>query len=242
MSLLTPNWSKPNNVEAVSSTRENGVSKAPFSSFNLGMHVGDEPSDVSANRRALEISANMPSSPVWLNQTHSTRVAIVQAPTELVLDADASFTRTPGVVLSAMTADCLPILICAKDGTAVAAVHAGWRGLADGIVEKAAGLFDSEAQAWIGPAIGFESFEVGLDVKHAFCQMNPEYGIAFKESVNPEKWLADLALIAQMKLQASAISDVTLSNLCTFSNEKRFFSYRRDGQTGRMASFIWINH
>ncbi|MCY9870148.1 peptidoglycan editing factor PgeF [Vibrio barjaei] len=242
MSLLTPNWSKPNNVGAVSSTREDGASKAPFSGLNLGMHVGDEPSDVLANRHALEVKANMPSSPVWLNQTHSTKVVTVQVPTEQVLDADASFTRTPGVVLSAMTADCLPILICAKDGTAVAAIHAGWRGLADGIVEEAANLFDSEAQAWIGPAIGFESFEVGLDVKHAFCQMNPEYGIAFKESVNPEKWLANLALIAQMKLQASAISDVTQSNLCTFSDEKRFFSYRRDGQTGRMASFIWINH
>lgn len=242
MSLLTPNWVTPNNVEAVSSTRENGVSKAPFSSFNLGMHVGDEPSDVLANRQALQIRANMPSSPVWLNQTHSTKIAIVQAATEQVLDADASFTRTPGVVLSAMTADCLPILICAKDGSAVAAVHAGWRGLADRIVEKAANLFDSEAQAWIGPAIGFDAFEVGLDVKHAFCQTNPEYSVAFKAGTNPDKWLADLAHIAQMKLQASGIRDVTLSSLCTFSDEKRFFSYRRDGQTGRMASFIWINH
>ncbi len=197
MSTLKPNWHPALNVSAVTSTREGGVSKAPFSGLNLGMHVGDNPADVEANRAQLAVLANMPSAPVWLNQTHSTVVASIAIPTDVVIDADASFTTQPGVVLSAMTADCLPILLAAKDGSAVSAVHAGWRGLADGIVENAVSLFESELQAWIGPAIGFDSFEVGEDVREAFCASHPEYAIAFKPHPTSGKWLADLASIAR---------------------------------------------
>lgn len=241
MSILKPNWHTAPNVNAVTSTREDGVSKAPFSGLNLGMHVGDNPADVEANRAQLAALANMPSAPVWLNQTHSTVVATIATPTDVVIDADASFTTQPGVVLSAMTADCLPILLAAKDGTAVSAVHAGWRGLADGIVENAVSLFESDLQAWIGPAIGFDSFEVGEDVREAFCARHPEYAIAFKPHPTSGKWLADLATIAEMKLKSLGVNSVTKSGLCTFEDPTRFYSYRRDGQTGRMASFIWIN-
>ncbi|WP_394153055.1 peptidoglycan editing factor PgeF [Vibrio maritimus] len=240
MSTLKPNWQSASNVSSVTSTREGGVSKSPFSGLNLGMHVGDNPADVEANRLQLASLANMPSAPVWLNQTHSTVVAKVDAPTDTVVDADASFTTVPGVVLSAMTADCLPILLAAKDGSAVSAVHAGWRGLADGIVENAVSLFESELQAWIGPAIGFDAFEVGEDVRDAFCTNHPEYTIAFKPHPTSGKWLADLALIAEMKLKSLGVDSVTQSGLCTFQDSTRFYSYRRDGQTGRMASFIWI--
>ncbi|GMQ45570.1 peptidoglycan editing factor PgeF [Vibrio sp. 10N] len=240
MSTLQPNWTAAPNVSAVTTTREGGVSNAPFLGLNLGMHVGDIPADVEANRRQLASLANMPSNPVWLNQTHSTVVAQLEAPTDAVLDADASFTTVPGVVLSAMTADCLPILLAAKDGSAVSAVHAGWRGLADGIVENAVSLFDSPLQAWVGPAIGFDCFEVGEDVREAFCTNHPEYAIAFKSHPSSGKWLADLALIAELKLKALGVDSVAQSGLCTFQDPTRFFSYRRDGQTGRMASFIWI--
>jgi YfiH family protein len=205
------------------------------------MHVGDNPADVEANRAQLAALANMPSAPVWLNQTHSTVVANIATATDVVIDADASFTTQPGVVLSAMTADCLPILLAAKDGTAVSAVHAGWRGLADGIVENAVSLFDTELQAWIGPAIGFDSFEVGEEVREAFCASHPEYTTAFKPHPASGKWLADLALIAEMKLKSLGVNSVTQSGLCTFKDPTRFYSYRRDGQTGRMASFVWIN-
>ncbi|MGR5502414.1 peptidoglycan editing factor PgeF [Vibrio sp. DNB22_10_4] len=241
MSTLKPNWHTAPNVSAVTSTREGGVSKAPFSGLNLGMHVSDNPADVEANRAQLATLANMPTAPVWLNQTHSTVVANIATPTDVVIDADASFTTQPGVVLSAMTADCLPILLAAKDGTAVAAVHAGWRGLADGIVENAVSLFETELQAWIGPAIGFDSFEVGEDVREAFCASHSEYAIAFKPHSSSGKWLADLASIAEMKLKSLGVNSVTQSGLCTFKDPTRFYSYRRDGQTGRMASFIWIN-
>jgi YfiH family protein len=241
MSILKPNWHTAPNVSAVTSTREGGVSKAPFSGLNLGMHVGDNPADIEANRAQLAALANMPSAPVWLNQTHSTVVANIATPTDVVINGDASFTTRPGVVLSAMTADCLPILLAANDGTAVSAVHAGWRGLADGIVENAVSLFESDLQAWIGPAIGFDSFEVGEDVREAFCASHPEYAIAFKPHPTSGKWLADLASIAEMKLKSLGVNSVTQSGLCTFEDPTRFYSYRRDGKTGRMASFIWIN-
>lgn len=240
MSFLIPDWKMATSIAAITSTREHGVSKAPYSGLNLGMHVGDDPADVITNRQRLVTASNMPSQPVWLNQTHSTDVAVIGAPTDDVVDADASYCETPGVVLSAMTADCLPILLAARDGSAISAVHAGWRGLADGIVENALSHFKTDVQAWIGPAIGFEAFEIGEEVRKAFCHLHPEYSVAFKPHPSSGKWLADLAKIAEMKLKAAGVEDISQSGLCTYQDPVRFYSYRRDGQTGRMASFIWI--
>ncbi|MCL9775226.1 peptidoglycan editing factor PgeF [Vibrio methylphosphonaticus] len=241
MSTLQPTWVTHSSIASVTSTREEGGSKAPFDGLNIGTHVGDSASDVMMNRQKLMKKASMPSSPIWLNQTHSTTVAIITSPTNDVIDADATYTRQPNIVLSAMTADCLPILLASKDGDEIAAVHAGWRGLADGIVENALDCFSGEVQAWIGPAIGRDAFEVGEDVRAAFCGLDTVFEPAFQPGKEPGKWLADLSLIVQLKLGQKGVTDITQSGLCTYSDPKRFFSYRRDGQTGRMASFVWIN-
>ncbi|MGF1778912.1 peptidoglycan editing factor PgeF [Vibrio nomapromontoriensis] len=241
MSTLQPTWVTHPSITSVTSTREEGGSKAPFDGLNIGTHVGDCASDVMMNRQKLMERASMPSSPIWLNQTHSTTIAIITSSTNDVIDADAAFTRQPNVVLSAMTADCLPILLASKDGDEIAAVHAGWRGLADGIVENAIDCFAGDIQAWIGPAISRDAFEVGDDVKNVFCRLDTRFELAFQAKKEPGKWLADLAFIAQLKLERAGVMDITQSGLCTYADPKRFFSYRRDGQTGRMASFVWIN-
>ncbi|CAH0527027.1 peptidoglycan editing factor PgeF [Vibrio hippocampi] len=241
MPFFKPDWKTAAQVTAISSTRNGGVSKPPFDSMNLGNHVGDDPDKVMQNRRRLQRVANMPSAPIWLNQTHSTHVEVLTQSTVQVIDADATYTEVPNLVLSVMTADCLPILIAAKDGSAVAAVHAGWRGLADGIVENTLSLFKSEVQAWIGPAIGADAFEVGDDVKQAFCYSAPELASAFKtHPAHHDKWLADLPRIAAYKLNKLGVEAVEFSGHCTYSEPEQFFSYRRDGVTGRIASFIWL--
>lgn len=241
MSYFKPDWNTASQVNAISSMRNGGVSKAPFASMNLGSHVGDDIDNVMKNRHQLQQMVNMPTTPIWLNQTHSTKVAVITEYTQQVVNADACYTETANLVLSVMTADCLPILIAAEDGSAVATVHAGWRGLADGIVENAVSHFKTQAQAWIGPAIGADVFEVGYDVKQAFCLSQPDLEIAFKVHPTHEgKWLADLAKIATYKLNKCGVNDVAYSGHCTYSEPEHFFSYRRDGVTGRMASFIWF--
>ncbi|MDW2068554.1 polyphenol oxidase family protein, partial [Vibrio sp. 1579] len=159
MKAIIPNWSAPKNVKAFASTRVGGFSTGSYQGLNLGAHVGDDASIVANNRHWLAQKANMPSAPIWLNQTHSTVVAHANAPTPIVLDADGVFTSASNVVCSAMTADCLPILLTNTRGTQVAAVHAGWRGLANGIVENALALFSGDVMAWLGPAIGPQAFE-----------------------------------------------------------------------------------
>ncbi|PMH39714.1 multi-copper polyphenol oxidoreductase [Vibrio sp. 10N.286.49.B3] len=244
MPFIIPNWSLPKHVKAISSTRRGGVSLAPYASLNVGAHVGDKISSVAENREQLMQAATMPSAPVWLNQTHSTRVVEVSHPTEQVLDADGVFTRSTGVVCSAMTADCLPILICDKQGQQVAAVHAGWRGLADGIVENAIEQFSQEVSVWVGPAIGPSAFEVGDDVRQAFMDVDSNAHLAFQSKSNqseqPNKWLANMPLLVKQRLNCIGVSAITMSDLCTYQDPERFFSYRRDGVTGRQASFIWL--
>ncbi|MFA0443013.1 multi-copper polyphenol oxidoreductase [Vibrio sp. 10N.286.49.C2] len=240
MSLLVPTWVTNPNISSVTSTREQGVSQAPYDGLNIGTHVGDSADNVALNRQILKEKAAMPSSPIWLNQTHSTNVAIITDITDQIVDADAAYTQHANIVLSAMTADCLPILIASKDGQEIAAIHAGWRGLADGIVENTLNCFSGELQAWIGPAIGYDAFEIGGEVKAIFCGKDSRLEQAFKAKPSSDKWLADLAFIAQLKLEQSGVTDITQSALCTYSDPQRFFSYRRDGQTGRMASFIWM--
>tara|TARA_Y100001956_G_C4126070_1_gene190136 strand:- start:3024 stop:3752 length:729 start_codon:yes stop_codon:yes gene_type:complete len=240
MEMIIPNWPAPKNIKAFASTRAGGYSTPPYEGLNLGAHVGDDDKTVMRNRQLLTESANMPSAPVWLNQTHSTVVTEVNQPTNEVLNADGLFTQKSGIVCSAMTADCLPVLLTNVSGTQVAAVHAGWRGLADGIIENALCHFDGEVMAWIGPAIGSEAFEVGDDVLQAFCSFDPKAEQAFKAKAELGKYLADMNQLVTQRLNKSGVTRVYYSELCTYQDSERFYSYRRDGITGRQATFIWI--
>ncbi|EGQ7766808.1 peptidoglycan editing factor PgeF [Vibrio parahaemolyticus] len=240
MKTILPNWPAPKNVKAFASTRVGGFSSAPYQGLNLGAHVGDDPSIVEKNRAWLAQQADMPSAPIWLKQTHSTVVAQVSAATTQVLDADGVFTSASNVVCSAMTADCLPILLTNTQGTQVAAVHAGWRGLANGIVENALELFSGEVMAWLGPAIGPQAFEVGEDVLQAFVDFDSQAHQAFTPRDVEGKWLADMSKLATQRLNKLGITQVFDSGLCTFQDKEDFYSYRRDGVTGRQATFIWI--
>ena len=240
MKTIIPNWPAPKNVKAFASTRVGGFSTAPYQGLNLGAHVGDDLSIVEKNRDWLAQEAKMPSAPIWLNQTHSTVVAQVSDTTTQVLDADGVFTSSSQVVCSAMTADCLPVLLTNTQGTQVAAVHAGWRGLANGIVENALELFSGEVMAWLGPAIGPQAFEVGEDVLQAFVDFDSQAHQAFTPRDVEGKWLADMSKLATQRLNKFGITQVFDSGLCTFQHKEDFYSYRRDGVTGRQATFIWI--
>ncbi|UTZ20848.1 peptidoglycan editing factor PgeF [Vibrio campbellii] len=240
MKTIIPNWPAPKNVKAFASTRVGGFSTAPYQGLNLGAHVGDDLSIVVKNRDWLAQEAKMPSAPIWLNQTHSTVVAQVSDTTTQVLDADGVFTSSSQVVCSAMTADCLPVLLTNTQGTQVAAVHAGWRGLANGIVENALELFSGEVMAWLGPAIGPQAFEVGDDVLQAFVDFDSQAHQAFTPRDVEGKWLADMSKLATQRLNKLGIAQVFDSGQCTFQHKEDFYSYRRDGVTGRQATFIWI--
>lgn len=240
-SLIIPDWPAPARVRAFSTTRLGGVSQPPWQSLNLGTHVGDDPQHVATNRQRLASLAQLPSAACWLNQTHSTRVVDAADSDNLLPDADASFSRSVEQVCIVMTADCLPILFCSDDGQQVAAAHAGWRGLCAGVVENTLATFHSPPQqihAWLGPAIGAHAFEVGAEVKAAFMQQLREASDCFRPS--GDKYLADLAGLATQRLQQVGVTSITQSARCTFSEPETFFSYRRDGQTGRLASLIWL--
>lgn len=241
--MLKPEWVLPANVSAITSTRNGGFSVSPYLGLNLGNHVGDDPESVARNRKWLVDKHFLPSQPVWLNQTHSTKVVTVDKWTPDVLDADGVFTTTSGIVCTIMTADCLPVLLTNKQGTEVAAVHAGWRGLADGILNNALDCFSNpnEVIAWVGPAISQQFFEVGEEVVQQFVALDSNSIVAFEpEEGTSGKWMGNLPLIAKQKLIQSGVAEVSLSGLCTYADKEKFFSYRRDGQTGRQASFIWI--
>lgn len=250
--------------------RDGGVSKPPYDSFNVGAHVGDATDAVAANRLALR--QRLPGEPLWLEQVHG--IAVVDAdeaaghaagnaadtatPRTTVPTADAAFTRTPGRVLAIMTADCLPVVIAATDGSIVGAAHAGWRGLAAGVLEALLAAMRDAAphapgwRAWIGPAIGPDVFEVGDDVRSAFVAppdqaISPDVSaaaqLAFASKLDaPGKWLADLPLLAAQRLQRAGVAAVVQSGACTVTDRARFFSYRRDGQCGRMVTLAWRTH
>ncbi|PNH87607.1 peptidoglycan editing factor PgeF [Vibrio diazotrophicus] len=241
MNWITPNWNAPKQVKAFASTRIGGCSKPPYEGLNLGMHVGDDPILVQRNRELLQQQTEMPTAPVWLNQTHSTVVLEVAQPTNDVLDADGVITSSPNVVCSAMTADCLPVLITNTQGTQVAAVHAGWRGLAGGIVENALTHFSNDVMLWLGPAIGPQAFEVGEDVLQAFLDYDSKAATAFVPGKQQGKWWANMATLTRLRMAKLGIDQVFDSGLCTYQDPQRFYSYRRDGVTGRQATFIWIN-
>lgn len=240
---ILPDWPAPAHVRSVITTRCGGFSASPYQGLNLGDHVGDAPVEVTRNRAWLSRRLALPSEPHWLQQVHGCDVLDCdpdsnRGPTT----ADAATSSRPGRVCAVLTADCLPLLICDRAGSRVAAVHAGWRGLAAGVIERALSRFDAdegELLIWLGPAIGPTAFEVGDEVRETFVAMNPADEAAFLPS-SPGHWRADIYQLARNRLLPWRPGFVGGGGDCTYSEATRFFSYRRDGTTGRMAALIWI--
>jgi len=238
--MLLPTWPAPAGVFGLMTTREGGVSCPPWDSFNLGDHVGDDAAHVAENRARLRVQ--LPAEPAWLKQIHGTTV--VDAGPD-VLTADASVTRQAGCICAVLTADCLPVLFCDRAGRVVAAAHAGWRGLAQGVLEATVAAMQvppAEVLAWMGAAIGPDAFEVGDDVRQAFIKQHPEAAAAFvaHPSGVPGKWLADIYQLARNRLNRVGVQAIYGGGRCTFNEAGHFYSYRREGVTGRMASLIWL--
>ncbi|KFX67337.1 laccase [Pseudomonas taeanensis MS-3] len=235
---LTPDWPAPAWVKACVTTRAGGISTAPFDSLNLGEHVEDDPVAVAKNRQRL--LSQLGCRPAWLQQVHGIEVARA-TPGELVV-ADASWSNAPGVACTVMTADCLPVLFCDRAGTRVAAAHAGWRGLAAGVLEAtldALLIAPEETLIWLGPAIGPQAFEVGAEVREAFVSQHPQTLEAFSPSANSGRFMADIYQLARIRLAARGVTAVYGGGLCTYS-DPRFYSYRNAARTGRFASLIWL--
>lgn len=241
-SLLIPEWPAPANVRALCTTRLGGVSPAPWASLNLGSHVGDDVAAVRENRERLARYCGVAGQRFgWLDQVHGN--SVVELPVSGVPPADASFTTVPDTVCAILTADCLPVLFCDRVGTRVAAAHAGWRGLCDGVLERTAKSLGhpSGLMAWLGPAIGPACFEVGPEVRQAFVGCDPQAATAFTPTgARPGHFMADIYMLARQRLSGIGLAEIYGGGLCTVSDPARFFSYRRDGQTGRMASIIWL--
>lgn len=240
--FIRPDWPAPANVRAATTTRIGGVSNAPFDSFNVGDHVDDDPAAVEANRALLVDRLGLPGAPLWLQQVHGTRVLRGEGVgTENV--ADACWSDRVGDVCAVMTADCLPVLFCDRDGTAVAAAHAGWRGLQAGILENTLTAMPVSARdvlVWMGPAIGPQAFEVGDEVRQAFCDEDAGAASAFTTSERDGHWMADLYALAKRRLMSAGVHSINGGDLCTLSDSRRFYSYRRDGRTGRMVTVVWL--
>ena len=235
---LSADWPAAEHIRTCVTTRQDGCSQGRFKGFNLGQHVGDDPNHVLANR--AELARKLDCSITWLEQTHSTDV--VEADPSVVAEADASYTSESGVACAIMTADCLPVLFCDRAGSRVAAAHAGWRGLAGGILENtvaAMGVAPEELLVWMGPAIGPDSFEVGPEVRDIFG--SAASADCFKPSHRPNHYLADIYQLARLRLQSVGVQAIYGGGLCTVQDSIRFYSYRRDGQTGRFASLIWLD-
>jgi len=238
---INPDWPAPARVRALTTTRIGGCSRGPYASLNLGDHVGDDPSAVEQNRALLLRELGLPAPPLWLEQVHGCDVARVGDGLE-GCKADAAVTREPGRVCAVLTADCLPLLLCDRAGSRVAAVHAGWRGLLGGVIEAALDALElpgEELLCWLGPAIGPDTFEVGEEVRAAFIERDLASGAAFRPS-SAGRWLADIYTLAQQRLATRGVRQVSGGDHCTLSDPGRFYSFRRDGVTGRMASLIWI--
>jgi YfiH family protein len=245
--LLQPDWAIRDRVGGAFGFRGGGVSVAPWRSLNLGTHVGDDPAAVAENRRRLAAVAQLPGEPLWLQQVHGAEVCDADAlgPESTPPIADAAFTRTRGRVLAVLVADCLPVLIADEQATVVAVAHAGWRGLAAGVIERAVAattVAGARLHAWLGPCISTPHFEVGAEVRATFIAHDPAAASAFTANAQ-RRWQCDLVLLARQRLAALGIRRVSDSGVCTFADESRCFSHRRDGregQTGRMAALVWL--
>lgn len=241
---IEPDWPAPARVRALVTTRHGGVSAGPYASMNLGAHVGDSPQAVAQNRAVLR--ACLPAEPLWLDQVHGIGVADASAAIEGcgAIRADASVATRPGAVCAVMTADCLPVLFCDEAGTVVAAAHAGWRGLAAGVLDATVarmGVAPARIIAWLGPAIGPQAFEVGDEVRRVFVTADTAAACAFVPGGRPGKWFADLFLLARLRLAAAGVEHVFGGDACTYTDPLRYFSYRREGVTGRLASLVWLS-
>jgi hypothetical protein len=238
---IIPEWPAPERVRAVSTTRTGGLSRPPYDSLNLAAHVGDDAGAVAANRLHLGRVLRLPSTPAWLQQVHGTQV-VDAAGVDTPVMADAAYALVPGVVCAVLTADCLPVLLCDRGGRAVAAAHAGWRGLAAGVIEQTVAALPvpgAELMAWLGPAIGAPAYVVGDEVRAAFLTHDPAAETAFRPAASGG-WHADLYELARQRLQCLGITEIHGGGCCTFLEPARFYSYRREGVTGRMASLIWL--
>ena len=239
---LTPDWPVPPRVQALITTRAGGVSVGPYASLNPADHVSDDPQAVRRNREILR--AALPQEPHCLKQVHSAKVHRVSGDAQGVPEADAAVSGVANQVCAVLTADCLPVLFCADDGSEVGAAHAGWRGLAAGILEQTVQAMAQPGAAllaYLGPAIGPRAFEVGPEVRAEFVAIDAQAAAAFQPVPGSDKYLADLYLLARQRLARVGVTRVYGGDFCTYSEPQRFFSYRRDGVTGRMASLIWLS-
>ena len=242
---LVPNWPAPANIHTATTLRTGGVSNKPYSSLNPATHVNDLTENVLQNRKVISDMLGLPSEPVWLDQVHSNHIVKAEKGA-IPQQADASYSTESSVVCAVMTADCLPLLICSNDGQKIAAIHAGWRGLLSGIISNSISELtfitpntkSDDFLVWLGPAIGPNRFEIGTEVREAFMEKSKLYEIAFKKQING-KYLADIYQLAKIELSTLGINNIYGGIYCTMSEEDRFFSYRRDNQTGRMATLIW---
>ncbi|HWV17443.1 MAG TPA: peptidoglycan editing factor PgeF [Rhodocyclaceae bacterium] len=235
--FLMPDWPAPGNVHARVTTRAGGASTGPWQGLNLATHVGDDPAHVALNRAWLR--ARLPADPLWLEQVHGTDCVVAES-ARAGCTADASVSFEPWQICAVLTADCLPVLFCTLDGQQVGAAHAGWRGLLSGVLENTVRAMQAppdQIMAWFGPAIGAQAFEVGDEVRAAFLAHDTACATAFV--AHGDKWLADIYALARLRLQDMGLLSVYGGGLCTVSDAERFYSYRRDGATGRMASLIW---
>ena len=238
---IVPDWPVTAAVRAVTTTRQGGVSKGSYASMNPANHVDDDPAAVSANRKILQQALGLPAQPLWLQQVHGTTVVNAAAASGTT-QADAAYSTQAGVVCAVLTADCLPVLLADSSGRCVAAVHAGWRGLLAGVIEQAVSAMGHPAGdllAWLGPAIGPAAFQVGDEVRAAFVARDALAAGAFRQEVDG-KWLADLYLLARQRLAGCGVNTVYGGGYCSYTDAERFYSYRRDGTTGRMATLIWL--
>lgn len=238
--FIRPDWPAPKNVHALSTTRMGGLSSGPYASLNLGEHVGDDPKAVAANRARLQQSLGS-AMPRWLKQVHGVRVTrdgdVTHSP------ADAAVTGRRDVACTVLTADCLPVIFCDRVGMRAAAAHAGWRGLSAGVLEatlESMGCAPKDVLAWMGPAIGPEAYEVGDEVRRAFVAHSAEAAKAFAPGKAQGKWWCDLYMLARQRLEAAGVQSIHGGGFCTFTDKGRFFSFRRDGECGRMATLIWL--
>jgi len=239
---ITPDWPAPTGVRAVSTTRTGGVSVGVYASLNLGQHVGDAVAAVAENRRRLSAALKIGKEPCWLRQVHGTRVAYLEG-TPVDEPADAAVTGARDEACVIMTADCLPVLFCDAEGTRVAAAHAGWRGLAAGVLEATVKAMDTEPGkmlAWFGPAIGPSAYEVGDELRQTFITHDAAAASAFKPGRSTGKWWCDLYMLARQRLAAAGVTRIYGGGFCTFTERELFFSFRRGGECGRMATLIWL--
>ncbi|HUL19476.1 MAG TPA: peptidoglycan editing factor PgeF [Steroidobacteraceae bacterium] len=243
LACLEPSWPAPDRVRAAFTLRSGGVSVAPFDTLNVGAHVGDLPRHVQENRARVRAALALPCEPRWLEQVHGRDVIEIRAADpDTPPRADAAIARERGAVVVVQVADCLPVLFAAVDGSCVAAAHAGWRGLAAGVLEATLGrlgIDPSHLLAWLGPAIGPQHFEVGAEVRDAFLAQDLAAAGAFRANARG-RWQCDLPALARRRLEQAGVRQVFGGEWCTYADRGRFFSYRRDGQCGRMAALIWL--